>query len=154
MADGADCGVAPGLERMRCFEFDHDALQAVSYIQKVTKPGTPLFVGLGRHDKILLNDVAFYFLAGRPPATKWHHMDPGVQTTEPVQQEMVAELRAAAPPFIVLETTWDGANEPNGSAISSGVTVLDDYIRGEFSLVKTFRSVQVWARRTPLASDL
>ena len=146
---GADCRVPPGLDRMHCFLVDPDIIQAVSYIRRVTEPGTPLFVGLGRHDKILENDVLFYFLTDRPSATKWHHMDPGVQTTEPIQRAMVAELRAKLPLFVVLETTWDSANEPNGSAISSGVTLLDDYIRSAFSPVETFGEVQVWARDNP-----
>ncbi len=143
---GADCSVPPGLDRTRCFLVQPNIIQAVSYIRRVTEPGTPLFVGLGRHDKILENDVLFYFLADRPSVTKWHHMDPGVQTTEPIQREMVAELRAKLPPFVVLDTTWDGEHEPNGSAISSGVTVLDDYIRSAFKPVEIFGAVQVWKR--------
>ena len=149
LARGADCSVPPGLDRLRCFVVDPDTVRAISYIRSVTEPGTPLFVGLGRHDKILLNDVAFYFLADRSSATKWHHMDPGVQTTEPIQREMIAELRAKAPPFIVLETAWDDAHEPNGSAISSGVMLLDDYLHDTYRPAETFGAVQIWARREP-----
>ena len=148
---GADCSVPPGLDRMRCFLVEPNIIQAVSYIRRVTEPGTPLFVGLGRHDKILENDVLFYFLADRPSVTKWHHMDPGVQTTEPIQRAMVAELRAKLPPFVVLDTTWDGVHEPNDSAISSGVTILDDYIRCAFRPVEIFGTVQVWRRDDPPA---
>lgn len=151
LVHGADCSVTPGLDSVRCFSVDPDLIKTVSYIRRLTEPGTPLFVGLGRHDKILENDVLFYFLADRPSATKWHHMDPGVQTTEPIQREMVAELRAKRPPFVVLDTTWDGVHEPNDSALSSGVTILDDYIRSAFRPVEIFGTVQVWRRDDPPA---
>ncbi len=143
LAQGADCSVPTGLDRMRCFTIDHDESDAIGYIRRVTAPGTPLFVGLGRHDKILLNDVVFYFLADRPSATRWHHMDPGVQTTAPVQLEMIAELQGKRPPYIVLETNWDNAHEPNGSAVSSGVVLLDDYLRANFAAIASFGSIQV-----------
>ena len=67
---GATCGPTEGVGRLGCFEIDQDHLQAIQYIQKNTPEGSELFVGLGRHDKILLNDIAFYFLAKRTPATK------------------------------------------------------------------------------------
>jgi hypothetical protein len=139
----APCAVPVGLERLRCFSVDDDMKAAMLYVQSVTAPKTPIYVGLGRHDKILINDVAFYFLADRPSITRWFQMDPGVATTEQIQREIVADLQAARPPYIVLESQWDNLKEPNASAVSSGVTLLDDFIRGRFVPVARFGPISV-----------
>ena len=55
----------------------------------------PLYAGLPRHDNVFANDVSIYFLAGRPIATRYHELHPGVTTTQAVQEEMVAELDRA-----------------------------------------------------------
>ena len=145
------CRIQGGLKRMRCFTVDQNETMAMTYAQDVTAPGAAIFVGLGRHDKILVNDIAFYFLADRASVTKWHHMDPGVQTTEPVQREMITELQVKAPSYVILESRWDNAHEPNGSAVSSGVTILDDYIHANFAPVAAFGDVLVLkAQATPL----
>jgi len=107
------------------------------------EPGDYIFVGVGRHDKIFVNDVAFYFLANLRSTTKWHEFVPGLQTTEPIQRSMVAELESKKPRFVVLESQWDDVREPNDSALSSGVTILDDYIRYRFKLIAKFGTVSV-----------
>jgi hypothetical protein len=140
---GTSCRVPIGLERLACFSVDRDHMNAIRLLQERTKPGDYLYVGLGRHDKIFINDVALYFLSQLRPATKWQQFDPGLQTSEPVQREIVSELERNRPHFVVLELQWDSAHEPNASAISSGVSILDDYIRGHFKAVATFGTVSV-----------
>jgi hypothetical protein len=51
--------------------------------------------------------------------------------------------------FVILETTWDGIAEPNGSGRSSGVRVLDDYLRGAYSAAAQFGDVYVLERKAP-----
>jgi len=146
------CHPPAGLERLACFTLDQPRVEAIQYVQQRTAPGEAIFVGLGRHDKILVNDVALYFLAGRRAATKWHDMNPGLQTTAPIQREMVAELSRAHPRFILLDSAWDAVTEPNASAISSGVTLLDDYLRNRFTPVATFGTLTVLQDTGPRAS--
>lgn len=50
---------------------------------------------------------------------------------------MVSELEGRKPRFVVLESDWDNVKEPNGSALSGGVTILDDYIRVHYETVST-----------------
>jgi hypothetical protein len=76
-----------------------------------------------------------YFLSERPAATKWHELHPGIQTTAPIQQQMIAEFETRKLRVMVLNSEWNGVSEPNASALSSGVTLLDDYIRANFSEV-------------------
>jgi hypothetical protein len=42
--------------------------------------------------------MMLYFVAKRPPVTKWDVFDPALQTTASIQNEMVAELESKKPP--------------------------------------------------------
>jgi hypothetical protein len=140
------CGAPPRLERIRCLLLDPDREEAASFVAANTQPGERIYVGLGRHDKIFVNDNVLYFAAGRMPATRWHHFDSGLQTRADIQAAIVAELRAHAVRYAVIETIWDDFEEPNESARSSGVHLLDDYLRREFRVVKAFGDVAVLVR--------
>ena len=94
-----------------------------------------------------MNDIMFYFVAKRQPVTKWHHFDPGLQTTAAIQNEMVSEFDSKKPRFVVLESRWDDRKEPNASALSSGVTILDDYIRLHYESVRQYGTLSVLARQ-------
>jgi hypothetical protein len=96
--------------------------------------------------KIFANDNLIYFGSQRLPATKWSHFDPGLQNTYEIQTEMVHELEANAPPYIVLNSEFDQVREANDSANSTGVTLLDDYIRNKYRPVQTFGMMSVWQR--------
>ena len=99
---GYGCHPPPGLGRLACLETGKDNVDAVQFVQTITKPEDYLFVGTGRHDKIFANNILFYFLANRRPATKWHHFDPGLQTSAEIQREIITELEVKRPPVVVL----------------------------------------------------
>ena len=141
---GDKCHPAAGLERLGCFKADQDQLAAIRFVQERTADDERIFVGLESHDRIFVNDVLFYFLAKRLSATKWHHFDPGVQTTREIQTEMVRELEAVKPKVVVLRSDWSRVREPNESSISSGVSVLNDFIGAHYVLAATFSSIQVY----------
>ena len=127
------CHPPAGLERARCLIVDPAEIAAVQYVEQRTTPADRIYVGAGRHDKLLLNNVSFYFLADRFSVTKWYDLHPGVQTTLPIQNEIIDSLRFYAPKLIVLDTSFDDVQEPNASRNSSGVTALDDYIHSHYS---------------------
>ncbi len=144
-----DCHVSDGLERMGCFGLEPDQIDAIHYVQQRTADNERIFVGLTRHDKIVANNVLFYFASKRLSATKWHHFDPGVQTTAEIQAEVIADLEASRPRVVVLDSQWDAAAEPNDSRLSSGVTLLDDYLRARYQPAATFGGTTVELRRPP-----
>jgi len=144
---GDKCHTGAGLERLGCFRLDEHELTAIRYVQVRTADNERIFVGLTNHDRIVVNDVLFSFLSKRLSATKWHHFDPGVQTTREIQSEMAVELEAVKPKVIVLRSDWSDLREPNESSISSGVSVLDDFIRARYVLAATFASIQVYELR-------
>lgn len=120
---------------------------ATRYIMDNTTKDERIFVGLTRHDKVFINDVSSYFLTQRLPVTKWHHVDPGLQTSADIQTDIAKDLEQKKPRFIWLESTWDNKNEPNDSAKSSGVFILDDYIKQHYQLAKSFGQIAIWQRK-------
>ncbi len=144
---GSWCSTPPELARIKCLLLDLDREQAAQFVAQNTRPDERIFVGLTRHDKIFVNDVAMYFAAGRMPATRWHHFDPGLQTSERIQRAIIAELEAGGVRYVILESTWDLVPEPNESADSSGVHLLDQYLLDHYGLVRTFGEIFVLTRK-------
>ncbi len=131
-----ECGST--LPRSGCIRLDADQRQAVTYIQAHTMPDTPLYVGLPRHDQVTVNEAMFYFLADRPSATAYHQLMAGVTTTVPVQAQMVAALTRTHAPYVVLWAGGEWMHEANGTSVSSGVTILDDFLAQHYQPVAHF----------------
>ncbi len=131
------CAPPPGLERARCLVVSPAETAATQYIERNVPPNGQIYIGLTRHDIILDNDLRLYFLTGRAPATKWHMLSPGVQTTYPIQAEMVQSLEKSKPEIIV-ESNFPLKPEQNESRYSSGVTLLDKYIAANYTPEKIF----------------
>jgi hypothetical protein len=110
--------------------------------------GRTIFVAPPRFDRVRVGDPLLYVLAGRPDPTRYDVMQPGVVTTARVQREMVRSLGRARPSVVV---RWLDpralATEPNGSARSSGVTLLDDYLRARYREVARYGAYALLQRR-------
>jgi hypothetical protein len=146
-AVNGDCFPPPELQRLRCFYTRPEYLPVVQYIEQHTADSEAILVGNDRHDKIAAGNMLLYFLSNRAPVTKWHHFDPGVQTTMEIQSEMVGELQTRRPRYVVLSSEWDNSEEPNESARSSGVTILDQYIHMNYRAVTAFGPISILERR-------
>jgi hypothetical protein len=123
---------------------------AVKYIRQKVPRDERIFVGNSRHDRLFMNDMAFYFLADRHSATKYHDLHPGIATTMDIQKRIISDIDAHGVEYIVLRE-WDLPDEPNESAISSGVTALDDFIREKFVPDQVFGAYSIWKRRPLIA---
>lgn len=134
------------LPALGMFSSDPDRVAAAHYVIETTAPVERILSATGRHDKIFVNDIAFYFLVNRLPATRWHHYDPGVQTTQDVQQQIIQDLENRQTKVVVVERFWDDVREPNKSAESSGVSNLDNYISENFKLVWNIGSISIYRR--------
>jgi hypothetical protein len=143
------CCMPAGLERLACFRTNEATRETIAYVQQLTSPDDKVFIGLPRHDKIFINDILLYFAMNRKSATKWYEFNAGLQTSAPIQREMVGELERAKPKLIVIEAIGTDVWEPNDSVFSSGVTVLDDYLRQSFEPIATFGSNTVLRPRSP-----
>jgi hypothetical protein len=140
------------LPRAGCADLYPDQEEAFAYLQAHTAPDERIFVGLARHDRIYASDVLFYFLVQRHSATRYHELVSGVATTRPVQEEIVAALEHHGVRYIVTTDNYEEVHEPNASALSSGVTLLDDYIRAHYQPVAQFGAYTIWHRRAVLAA--
>lgn len=111
-----------------------DQAAAIRFIQEHVPEDQKIFVGNGRHDKVSINDAMFYFLAERRSATMFDCMAPGQVTTAKVQNSIIKELIHNRVQYVVLVTKWDkNADEPNKSAESTKVKLLDNFILSEYS---------------------
>jgi hypothetical protein len=135
------------LPRAGCVDLYVDQEQALAYTQAHTAPGERIFVGTTRHDRATGSDIIYYFLADRPSATRYHELVAGVSTTLPVQREIVADLERHQVRHIVLTSAFDTVQEPNLSRLSSGVTLLDDYVQSHFQPSARFGVYTIWERR-------
>jgi hypothetical protein len=134
------------LARAGCIDVDDNQEKAVQYIREHTPDGEIIFVGNQRHDLILANDIAFYFLADRPSGTKYSEMHTGAIRTRSVQEEIIQNLEAVDVQWVIL-VEMPESQEPNLSSVSSGVTILDEYIDANYSSVITFGGYEILKKK-------
>ena len=146
--DLGSCRLPADLARLDCFRTPRDTVETIRYVQRHSAPGDRIYVGLTHHDRVYANDILLYFLVDRRAATKWYELDSGLTTLAPLQRIMVEELRRTRPVLVVLESSWEDVSEPNASAIASGVTLLDDYLRQAFEPVVAFGPYAVLLTRS------
>lgn len=139
--------ISMSTDSLGIFGADADKIEAARYIARITEPEERILSATGRHDKIFVNDIAFYFITQRLPGTRWHQYDPGVQTTRPIQEDMIRELEEFNVRIIVKNDTWDHYSEINGSAKSSGVFILDEYIAQNYREIKRFGAIAILERK-------
>lgn len=135
------------VEKANCIYLEKDQEQAVEYIREHTVGSDYIFVGNQQHDRIFINDIGFYFLSARQSPSKYSELYPGVATTLPIQQSIIQDIQSHNVEWIVLVNIPE-STEPNGSADSSGVTILDDFIQSNYLQVKEFGNYQIWKMAT------
>jgi hypothetical protein len=147
----AACHPVAGLERARCMLLPKDETEAILFLESETRPEEYIFAGAPRYDLLHASDIQFYFFSGREAATKWYDFVPGVQTTAPIQNEMVCDIERHQTRYVVRDnTTFEP--EPNESRISSGVNVLGQYIDHNYAVQRRFGQIDVLMRTTAFAA--
>jgi hypothetical protein len=116
---------------------EKNAYLTVEYLKANATPDRKIFIGGIRHDLLYINNVLIYFFSGRACATRYHVLDPGVVTTEKVQEEIINGLRKNNVEYVVLRQ-MPLLNEPNMSSVSSGIHLLDNYIRQNYKVVAQY----------------
>jgi hypothetical protein len=111
-----------------------DAAALRRLVPAVRATGRPVFVAPPRFDRVSVGNPLLQVILGRPNPTRHDVMQPGVVTTEEVQRELRDDLAATRPRPLVVRWLAPAARrrEPNGSARSSGVTLLDDWIAARY----------------------
>lgn len=124
------------------------------YVRRHTRADEAVYVGLNRHNRIVKNDVALYFVAGRRPGTHWAILDPGLQTRADIQTAMIADLSRAQVRWIVRNSAYEAIHEPNLSDSADGAVVLDRWIASHYRAVGNAGPLAIWLRRdVPVPAD-
>jgi hypothetical protein len=118
----------------------------VPFVRSRVAPGDPVFVANPRHDLVHAGDPLLNVILDRPNPTRYDVMQPGIVTTAKVQGEMVREL-AATELVVVWHDPRATMREDNPAGRSSGVHVLDAYLRSAFQRVARFGVYEVRTRR-------
>lgn len=142
------CQDGAPITRGFCFLLDENRIQVIRYIKSHTQPQDMLYVGLSHHDRIFESDNITYFATERLPATKWSHFDPFLQNRADIQLEMIQDLEKNQPPYVVLDAEFEHVFEPNGSAVSTHVYLLDDYIHSHYTPVVAFGPMTILKRNS------
>ncbi len=102
-------------------------------------PDEPVYLGVERHDAIVINNPRFLWLLDRPCATRYHELHPAITDREDVQREMIAELERRRVRCAVIwrfgwpKTMLDSIVRERRAAIPQcGATLLDEFLAREF----------------------
>lgn len=141
------------ISRFRVSPVEAEVLEdLVEVVQSRVPVDRPVFVGLHRHDVIVIGDVMAYFILDRPIATKYHELHPAIADTEEVQKEIIAELEDKEVRTIVLRHIFSDQvldrvkSDFQENLPEVGASGLDDYIRQEYRHVESTGPYEVWIR--------
>jgi hypothetical protein len=150
--NGETCDSGPASDIAK---IPYDYARVANYIAAQTQPNERILVALNRHDKIFINPIVLYIAAGRLPGTHWHQFDPGLQTRADIQSAIIDEINKNKVRWVVRDASFDDVEEPNESARSSGVFLLDHYLDENFRPVASSGKVVVWLanREAPIVSE-
>jgi hypothetical protein len=102
-------------------------------------PDEPIYLGVARHDAIVINNPRFLWLLDRPCATRYHELHPGITDREDVQREMLADLeRLRVRCAVIWRFGWPTsmldriAAERRAAIPQCGSTLLDEFLTREF----------------------
>ncbi len=121
-----------------------------AFVHANTAPHEKIFVGLNRHDALIIGDVLAYFILDRPIATRYHELHPAVTDTAPVQAAIIEELRNGPVRLIVLKKIFPDSQLESAKADFQkhlpqvGALDLDTFIRQNYHPVREFGPYAVW----------
>ena len=108
-----------------------------------------LFVGLHRHDVIVIGDIMVYFILDHPIATRYHELHPAISDTAPVQQEIIKNLEENDVSLIIQRHIFSDEvldnlkNDFLKNLPQVGATDLDHFIQRNYVKIRTFGPYEV-----------
>jgi hypothetical protein len=144
------------LTQVSGFKVTPEEAQALSglsdYVDASLPPDHELYVGLHRHDVLIVGDILIYHVLNRPSLTRYEELHPAITDTQPVQREIIANLEEDGAPLIVLKHVFpddlldEARTEFRENVPHIGATDLDEYIQENYFKVQTFGPYDVWQR--------
>jgi hypothetical protein len=129
----------------------------VEFIRTHVPEHEPIYVGLARHDAVVISDQTFYYLAGRPVCSRFNELHPGVTNRVEAQQEIVNDINRLHVRCIVLwkfgwrDEVLDRILAVHRASLPElGARLLDDFIQREFEVIDQHGEyLLLWRRSAP-----
>ena len=145
----------PRAQHIKTFKAYAQELYAlIDTVNKVSSPNEAVFVGLHRHDVVVVNPTMLYFLLERPIPTRYHELHSAIADTDPIQREIVADLESRTVRTAIL---WRGFEDEildralkgkrREALPNRGAKRLDQYFQAHFEPVRTVGAYTIWQRR-------
>lgn len=125
----------------------------VSFIDSHVPPEKKIFVGLHRHDTVVIGDGKMYFILDRRNATRQDQLHPGIVDTARIQREMIRDLQRNDVEYIVIRHVFDDKaldrlrENWKKTLPESGATELDSFIREHYQRLESSGQYEIWGRR-------
>ena len=110
-------------------------------VQRLTRPGEPIFVADPRHDRLTAGDPLLYIILGHPNPTRYDVMQPGLVTTAAVQREIVGALAGTR-----VVVRWLDPRAETAAPHTHGSHILDRYLARRFTPRQRFGVYQLLER--------
>jgi len=132
----------------------------VSFIDSHVPPGKKIFVGLHRHDTVVIGDGKLYFILDRGNATRQDQLHPGIVDTAKIQREMIRDLQRNNVEYLVIRHVFDDKALDKLRKIwsetlpESGATDLDNFIREHYQRLESSGQYEIWERKESQAAGM
>lgn len=125
----------------------------VSFIDSHVPPGKRIFVGLHRHDTVVIGDGKTYFIVDRLNATRHDQLHPGIVDRAKTQRDMIRDLQRNHVDYLVIRHVFDDKALDKLRKIwsktlpESGATELDSFIREHYRKLESSGQYEIWGPR-------
>ena len=123
------------------------------FVNRHVPPGQKIFLGLHRHDAVVVGYSRLYVALDRLNATRNDQLHPGVVDKRVTQEQIARDLEANHVEYIILQhiISDDKLDEikarQSRQIPGSGATYLDEYIRQHYSMIDGIDRFEIWQRR-------
>jgi hypothetical protein len=128
--------------------------ELLPFIDAELSPNDNVFVGLHRHDAVIVGaNAGLYFMLDRPIATRYHEIHPAVVDTAEIQREIIRDLQDKNVSLIILKRVFsDEALEKVKqdflrNLLHIGATDLDKFIQANYVQVREIGNHTIWKRK-------
>lgn len=122
---------------------DENELRALRYLRAKTTSADAIFVGVPDHSRIYMNDLRFYWLAGRPIGVRTFQLEARIASEPQVQQGIIADLEQRNVKWVIIDAEpW----VPDPTFVQQhyvGSKMLDEFIANNYREEARFGSYAV-----------
>ncbi len=127
---------------------DLDEIHALQHLRQVTTNADPIFVGVQDHSRIFFNNLRLYWLSDRPIGVREFQLEDKIATEAPVQREIIHDLDRNHVKWCIIDRDQPTGDDAFIRRAYSGATVLDAFVRENFTEESRFGKFAILRRAT------